>query len=271
MNTERSAEEQVGLLADRYSERARAYDALWSPVIRPLGERLLDRLPLAAAHDVIDVGCGSGALLPHIQRRAPDATVVGVDRSEGMLELARQKHAGPLLLMDAQRLDLPDSSFDVAVLAYVLFHMPDPERCLAEVRRVLRPGGVVGVVTWAGEEPPPANSVWDEELTAAGAQTLQLPAVDNAASCDTPEKLRGLFDRAGLTTTEIHRETIEHQWAPADHFEWHLSSTSRVRLQSLDEASRQACVGRVRDRLAGAPAGDFIFRAGPLLAVAARN
>lgn len=259
------------MLAELYSRRAPAYDVLWSPVIRPAGEQLLDLLPLAAAMDVIDIGCGSGALLPHIQQRTPSARVLGVDRSAGMLELAREKHAGPLAMMDAQNLDLPDESFDVAVLAYVLFHIPDPARCLAEVHRVLRPGGMVGVVTWADEEPPAANSIWNEELTAAGAQSLELPAVDNDASCDTPEKLRALFAGAGMETSEIRHQTIEHHWPPADHFRWHLTSTSRVRLESLDEPVRAACLRRVQDRLAASAPGDYLFRARVLVATATKR
>jgi ubiquinone/menaquinone biosynthesis C-methylase UbiE len=63
--------EQIAVLADLYSDRAEAYDSLWSPVIQPLGERLIDRMPLARPVRVIDVGTGSGALLQAIQRAAP--------------------------------------------------------------------------------------------------------------------------------------------------------------------------------------------------------
>ena len=159
-----SAADQVAILADLYSKRALAYDRLWSPVIRPVGERLLGRLPLSRAKNVIDVGTGTGALLPAIRSCAPRASLLGVDRSEGMLQLASEKHDGPLRLMDVQELDLPDQSFDVAVVAFVLFHLPDPQRCLNEVFRVLKPAGWVGTATWASEQPPAANAIWDEEL-----------------------------------------------------------------------------------------------------------
>ena len=265
-----TADEQIGILAELYSKRAAAYDDLWSPVIQPPAKSLLDSLPLATARDVIDVGCGSGALLPHIQARAPQATVMGVDRSEGMLARARAKHAGPLALMDIQQLDLPDASFDVAMLAYVLFHLPDPERCLQGIRRILRPGGSLGVVTWADEEAPPANKVWDEELTAAGARALDLPAVDTCDASDTPEKLTALLTAAGLRVEDISTDRIEHRWAPHDHYRWHMESTSRVRLASLPAALRNGCLARVRQRLEQAGEDQYVFRGGVLLAVASR-
>src|ERR1700694_5002793 len=168
-------EEQTAILAERYALRAEAYGALWSPVIRPLGERLLSHLPLSHAENIIDVGTGSGALLPLIQKGSPGATVLGVDNSEGMLRLAKDKHRGPLALMDVQKLELADDQFDVAVVAFVLFHLPRPDRCLAEVNRVLRPGGVVGTVTWGAEHVPAAETIWNEELEASGAPGLGLP------------------------------------------------------------------------------------------------
>jgi ubiquinone/menaquinone biosynthesis C-methylase UbiE len=173
---ELAADEQMAILADRYSQRAEAYDGLWFPIIRPVGERLIARLPLSArTSHVIDIGTGAGALLPAIQRAAPSAVIVGIDRSEGMLRLARERYAGPLALMDVQRLALPANRFDVAIVAFVLFDLPFPEQCLADVNRVLRPGGFVGTVTWGSENEPLASAIWDDELQAAGAKSSSCP------------------------------------------------------------------------------------------------
>ena len=220
-----TAGEQTAILADRYSQRAEAYDALWSPVIRPVGERLLERLQIHDARRVLDVGTGAGALLPAIQRSAPSATILGVDRSLGMLHLAKEKHPGPLA---------------------------QPAQCLNEVRRVLKAGGTVGAVTWGAEHVPPAHAVWDEELNAVGAQTFELPAVDNRACCDSEEKMAALLEHAGFVSVKAWREAIEHRWRPEDHFEYQRRSTSRLRLQSLGTADRQACLRRITERLSGA-------------------
>jgi len=196
---ELTAEEQTAILAERYSQRAEAYDKFWSPVIRPAGERLVSQLPLGSASSIIDVGTGAGALFPAIARAAPSATILGVDRSEGMLRLARKKYPGWLALMDVQNLALSAYRFDAAVVAFILFHLPTPERCLSEVNRVLKPAGVVGTITWAAERTPTAGAVWDEELEAVGAEVIELPATDNRACCDTEKKVTALLSKRALS------------------------------------------------------------------------
>jgi len=253
---ELSVDSQVRLLADRYSLRAAAYESFWSPVIRPVGERLLRRLPLSRAQKVVDLGAGAGALLPALQMTAPQACVLGIDRSEGMLRLAKQKHAGPLTLMDVQQLGLVADSIDVAIVAFVLFHLPYPERCLTEVNRVLRSGGTVGTITWGAEYPPQANAIWDEELELSGARVLELPVTDNRGCCDV--------------SPEVWTESLEHLWLPEDHIAYQVGSTSRLRLQSLDDVERHDCLGRVRDRLSHVDTEGYTYRGQVVMATAVK-
>jgi SAM-dependent methyltransferase len=263
---ELTAAEQTAILADRYSARAEAYDALWSPVIRPVGERLLGHLPLSRAKNIVDVGTGSGALLPVIQKASPIAIVLGVDNSEGMLRLAKEKHAGPLALMDVQKLELDDNQFDVAVVAFVLFHLPRPELCLAEVNRVLRPGGVIGTVTWGVEHVPPAEAIWDDELEESGAHVLGLPAADNRGCCDSPEKVATLLGQAGFGSIRTWTEPLHHQWRPDDFFEYQLRGAALLRLLSLAPDERDSCVRRVRNRLLGQGEDQLVFKGELVLA-----
>jgi ubiquinone/menaquinone biosynthesis C-methylase UbiE len=269
MTTEEfTAEQQTAILAERYSQRAEGYDASWSPVIRPVGERLLAHLPLATAQDVIDVGTGAGALLPAIQKAAPRATVLGVDNSEGMLRLARDKHPGPLELMDAQELTLPSNQFDAAIVAFVLFHLPSPERCLREVNRVLKPGGTVGLVTWGAVNDPPADEIWAEELDAAGARMLDLPANDSYSRCDSPEKVAELLEQTGFTSTRVWTETLEYQWLREEHFIDQQWRGSLLRLRLLSSEDREACLRRVRERVTVLGADQFLDRSEVVMATA---
>src|SRR4029077_7348268 len=266
---ELTAGEQTAMLADRYSQRAEAYDGLWSPIIRPAGERLIAHLPLSGTTKrIIDIGTGAGALLPAIQRSAPGAVIVGVDRSQGMLRLAKEKHSSPLALMDVQTLALPANRFEVAVVAFVLFHLPSPQRCLAEVNRVLEPGGAVGTVTWGSEQQPRARATWDEELQEAGSEGLGLPAVDNRACCDSTQKMTTLLGQAGFVAIWVWTEWIEHRWRPAEHFDYQVGMNSRLRLQSLDVEDREACLQRIRDRLSGADDEQYVYRGELFMATA---
>lgn len=107
---------------------------------------LLDELELgylerfAKGRDVLEVGCGTGLLLREIAKFAKSAK--GVDLSPGMLEKARARGLD-VVLGSATELPFPDASFDVACSFKVLAHVPEIEKALAEMARVVRPGGTI--------------------------------------------------------------------------------------------------------------------------------
>jgi len=106
---------------------------------------------LSNVRDLLEVGCGVGAQSEIILRRFPDLKLTGIDRSDKQLSAARQRLsqfpgcAGRFQMkeMDATNMEFSANSFDGAFLCWILEHVPDPIRVLAEVRRVLRPGSVV--------------------------------------------------------------------------------------------------------------------------------
>ncbi len=132
----------------RYVELA-GFDGTWRDLFwnRDFLDLIARRLRLAAVRDVLDVGCGAGhwgrALLPHLD---PSAHLVGVDREPSFLELA-QKEGDPArckyVVGTAEKLPFDDASFDLVSCQTVLIHVADPAVAIAEMKRVVRPGGLL--------------------------------------------------------------------------------------------------------------------------------
>jgi demethylmenaquinone methyltransferase/2-methoxy-6-polyprenyl-1,4-benzoquinol methylase len=99
--------------------------------------------------DVLDLATGSGDLTLAIQRRLPRAKITATDFSPEMLEIARQKGVSNTVLADALHLPFADGSFDGVTVAFGLRNMADWDRALAEMARVLRPGGHVLVLDFS--------------------------------------------------------------------------------------------------------------------------
>lgn len=117
-------------------------------------EQLIYRdIDFAESRNLLEVGCGVGAQSEILLRRFPELKLTGIDRSEAQLHAANHYLSGTpycdnrfeLKQMDATKMDFDNNSFDSAFLCWVLEHIPDPLRCLSEVRRVLAPGARVFV------------------------------------------------------------------------------------------------------------------------------
>jgi SAM-dependent methyltransferase len=110
---------------------------------------VLDAVAEAAPARVLEVGCGMGELAARM-RDELEAEVVALDLSPRMVELTRARGVDARL-GDVQRLPFGDGEFDVAVAAWMLYHVPDLDLGLSELHRVLRPGGRLVAATF-GED-----------------------------------------------------------------------------------------------------------------------
>lgn len=243
------APDLVRALSARYTGEAEAYRTLWAPALLPMIRAQLDALQTPPVRRALDIGTGVGSALPHLQRRFPGARVVGVDRALGMLRAAPREAA--LAQMDAAALGLASRSCDFVLMAFVLFHLPDPHAGLVEARRVLRAGGRLAVSTWAGDAVCAAMRIWDEELDAHGATPLEeLEHLAQHDLMDSPEKLRALLDVAGFVDVQAERRAFKHRMTVAEFMGLRTRlGRSRRRFESLDEARRQECYARADDRL----------------------
>jgi phosphatidylethanolamine/phosphatidyl-N-methylethanolamine N-methyltransferase len=133
-----------------YARWARIYDRAFGVISAPARRRAITALNALPDGRVLEVGVGTGLALPHYR---PGLRVVGIDLSPEMLARARAKverdrldHVEALIEMDAEAMELPDASFDAAVAMFVASVVPNPRRMMAEMRRVVRPGGVILLV-----------------------------------------------------------------------------------------------------------------------------
>lgn len=106
-------------------------------------EQLLAMLdaPWPAADRIVDLGCGTGLGAQALQRRYPDAAVIALDRAPGMARHSHRSGCAASVVGDAQALPLAAASVDLVFSNLVLQWCPQPARAIAEISRVLRPGG----------------------------------------------------------------------------------------------------------------------------------
>jgi SAM-dependent methyltransferase len=135
---------------------------------------------------VLDVGCGRGQLLFQLRKRGWE--VIGTELSEDSAEYAREVLKLDVRTADLHDLDLPADYFDTVILWHVLEHIPDPAALLAEVRRILRPGGTLLVAV-------PNFGSWEARWGQDRWFHLDVPRHLNHF---TPDALRGYLRDAGL-------------------------------------------------------------------------
>lgn len=136
-----------------YNTQARQYDQEWSYYIEATTRQTLERLPLGSASRVLDVGCGTGALLSALDDPEDAHTLVGIDFSVEMLRQARKKLCESVSLAAgaAELIPLASDQFDVVVSANVFHFLSEPRYFLQEARRVLVPGGEVVITDWCDD------------------------------------------------------------------------------------------------------------------------
>jgi SAM-dependent methyltransferase len=182
------------------------YEEVFEPLSQSLALKAIEALHLEPGARVIDSGAGAGGAALALAERG--ARVTAVDASAGMAARMKERAAMgrlPLdvLVMDGQRLLLPDASFDAALSVFGVILYPDAAAGLSELRRVVKPGGRVALVTWTR---PEAYELAQELRAAAAAVLGELPVSvlpPQLRFKDKPQ-FQALFEMAGLPGVAIN-------------------------------------------------------------------
>lgn len=233
------------------------YMSAWS---RAAGGQFLDWLALPPGQRWLDVGCGSGAFTALLAERAAPAELHGIDRSPAMLAYARERlpHSVQLHEGDAAALPFSDASFDAAVMPLVIVFLDEPLRAVAEMRRVVCPGGVVATYIWALPNGFPYHTAF-AILRDIGV----LP--DRAAPDDSTElaRLQALWQAAGLQNVATAAFNVSHRYPDFAAWWRALQDSASIgeRLAALSDDARQAVQEAARTHLPIAADGSITITA----------
>jgi SAM-dependent methyltransferase len=234
----------------------------WSARLAPL---YADFAQLRDAGKILDVGCGTGALVRTIAGMARSSEIVGVDPAQSFVDYARTQSDDPRITFrvgDAMQLPFPAASFGQTLSLLVMMFIPEPEKAASEMRRVTCPGGTVTACTWDRDGLELSSIFWEEavRLDPGADARSQRPKHSNREG-----QLAALWHSAGLQDV---KETVIVMQLPFASFEdfWepHLKGVAPqgAYVATLTEGRREALRQGLRKRLlADRPDGAFSLRA----------
>jgi SAM-dependent methyltransferase len=223
------------------------YMGVWS---QRAGEQFLDWLAPRPGLSWLDVGCGSGAFTSMVLERCAPAAISGVDPSEPLLAFARTRaSAGSAQFRQGDAMSLPfaDDSFDAAVMALVIFFVPEPAVGVAEMARVVRPGGTVAAYAW-----DMIGGGFPYEPLHAGMRAVGV-AVPTPPSPDASriETLQALWTGAGLEAIETRVIAVSRSFTDFEEY-WSVvlgGPSVASKLKAMSSAELAQLKERMRSRL----------------------
>ena len=244
-------------------EDGAAYERMMGRWSLLAGEQFIDWIKVPAEQSWLDVGCGNGAFTELIVERCAPKSVQAFDPAPAQLEYARTrlKADAPVTWTDAgaMQLPVPDGQADAAVMALVLFFVPEPAVGVAEMCRAVRSGGTVAAYHWDilnGGFP----------LAAIGAEMLKMlgipPKLPPSVQASTIEASTALWQAAGLQQVRTCQITVQRRFDNFDDY-WDSaasSNTIRTAMEAMPPEQRELLKANVRRRL-NAGDGDLVVSA----------
>lgn len=181
------------------------------------GETFLAWLAPKSGLRWLDVGCGNGAFTELLIERCAPVSVHGIDPSEAQLAYARTRPAlqeAQFQQGDAMAQPFPDDLFDVAVMPLVIFFVPNPAKGVAEMARVVCPGGVVTAYAW---DMPGGGFPYESLLDEMRGLSLAVPVPPNP-DASRLDMLQDLWQGAGLEAVETREIIVQRTFTDFDDY-----------------------------------------------------
>ncbi|UCI08025.1 class I SAM-dependent methyltransferase [Mesorhizobium sp. B1-1-8] len=245
---------------------ASGYEQLMGRWSRRLAPLFIDFAGLAPGEKILDVGCGTGSLTFELAKSAGLAEIQAIDFSPVFVAAAKEKNTDPRIEIqqgDATALPFEDGKFDRALALLVLHFVPETGKAVAEMRRVVRPGGVIAAVVWDHYGGMPGMRMMIDTVAALSESGRQLRSRYCFQPMMQPGEMKRTFVEAGLAGVieaelmiRMDYQNFEDYWAPIAAGEGPLGKY----MTTLDGAERERTEAAVRDAYeAGRPDGPRSF------------
>jgi ubiquinone/menaquinone biosynthesis C-methylase UbiE len=258
-----AVEDQGRRVASLFDELAEDYDGSGVAFFGPIAEGLVEVLRPSPGEDVVDVGCGRGAVtLPAARAVGEQGTVLAVDISPSMVEVTGRLAAEAGLpqvrtaVVGVDELGLEEGSADVVAASLVLFFAPDPVATASSWVRLLRPGGRIGVATFGDPDP-----TWQQVDALFGPylppQLRDARTTGANGPFTSDEGVEAVLRTAGAAEPYSVRRTFPVRFRDADHWRaFSMSTGQRAFWGFVPEERREPLFREAADLLEGARSAD---------------
>jgi ubiquinone/menaquinone biosynthesis C-methylase UbiE len=243
-------------------EDGASYERMMGAWSRLVGIDFLHWLALRSGLRWVDIGCGNGAFTELLAELCAPAELHGIDPSEGQLAFARKRPGARIAEFhqgNAMQLPFPDHRFDAAVIALAIFYVPDPAKGIAEMARVVAPGGTVAAYAWDIVNDRSPTAPIQIQQRALGLNPLR-PTNADASRMDA---LRDLWAGAGLEKIETREIEVARTFSDFEDF-WATTLTMPnigPPIAKLASADAERLKVEVRRRLPPDNAGRITYSA----------
>jgi SAM-dependent methyltransferase len=217
-------------------------------------ERMLELAQVGAGDRVLELACGPGGLgLAAARRVGPGGEVVLSDVAEEMTAIAATRGAElglenvAVRRLEIERIDEPDASYDAVLCREGLMFALEPGRAVAEIRRVLRPGGRAVVAVWATRERNPWLGLLMDAVSAQIGAPVPPPGIPGPFALGDAGDLRRLFDDAGLADVHVGALSVPLRTASFDEW-WGRTSALAGPLSAILASMPEEGVHALRER-----------------------